>query len=243
MSPLKYFIAFFVLIPSSLWAVTILLDPGHGGDDKGAKGFYYASSQRKYVLEKNLSLRIAKKIKEFIPKEHSVYLTRGMDRNISLQGRAEIAEKVKADLFISIHVNSSAQKDAQGFETYYLDNHQDAAVRKLEEVENKNLMGEDPIVEQILMDLIIQKTVETSRTLSTIIHQNLKTALKKFNMKNRGIKPGLFYVLALAKRPAILLEVGFMSHPRELQKMDSSSFQASYARAVARGITSYLEKY
>ena len=235
-------ILFLFILPFPLLAMTVLLDPGHGGEDKGAKGQYKIASQKKDILEKDLTLDIVKKIKKYLSKDHRVYLTRSLDRDISLKERAKIAEAVQADLFISVHANSSIQTRAHGHEIYYLDNHKDAVVKKLEEVENKSLKREDPIVEQILMDLIIEKTVETSKILASEIHKNLKQNLRNFHMKDRGIKPGLFYVLALAKRPAILLEIGFVSRASELKKLDSSSFQESYARAVAKGVASYLKK-
>ena len=217
-------------------ALTVLIDPGHGGEDKGAK------SKQKDVFEKDIALNIAKKIKAEMPTNYKVYLTRSLDRNVSLENRAAMAETVKADIFVSVHINSSAQSRAHGLETYYLDNHGDAAVKKLEEAENKSFTGEDPIVNQILTDLIIQRTVETSTKLATSIHGHLLSGLKKFGMRDRGIRPGLFYVLALAKRPAVLLEIGFISNDTELQKIRSAAFQDSCAKAVAQGIVSYAQK-
>ncbi len=236
-------ILLFFVLPFPILAFTILLDPGHGGEEQGAKGQYIIFSKKKEVLEKNLTLSIVKKIKKYLSKKYRVYLTRSVDRDVSLKERAEIAENIQADLFISVHANSSVEKKAHGHEVYYLDNHKNAAVKKLEKIENEGLQSEeDPIVKQILMDLIIEKTVEASKILSSEIHQNLKKNLRRFHMRDRGTKPGLFFVLALAKRPAVLLEIGFMSRASELKKLDSSSFQESYARAIAEGITSYFKK-
>ena len=231
----------FLIFPFPLLALTILLDPGHGGDENGAQGQYQTSSGTKDVFEKDFTLTIALQIKNFLSKDHRVFLTRSVDRNVTLEERAQMAEIVKPDLFISIHANSSVKKSAHGHEIYYLDNHQDAAVKKLEQIENKSFSTENSIVQQILIDLVIAKTVESSKILANKIQANLKKELKTFSIKDRGIKPGLFYVLALTKRPAVLLEVGFMSHASELKKLDSPSFQSSYSQAVSEGISAYIK--
>ena len=136
---------------------------------------------------------------------------------------AEIAERVNADLFISIHANASYYKASGGFETYYLNNKSNQAIKKVEEVENKGLEGEDSVVNQILIDLVVNRTVVSSRALASSIHGKLKNFLgSSLKMKDRGVKPGLFFVLALSKRPGVLLEMGFMSNPKELRKISSS---------------------
>ncbi|MFT6068280.1 MAG: N-acetylmuramoyl-L-alanine amidase [Bacteriovoracaceae bacterium] len=221
-----------------LFGYTILLDPGHGGEDDGAKG---ELSNTKFS-EKDLALTLAKKISKRISRKHRVYLTRTYDKSVSLEKRAEIAEKLSADLFVSIHVNASTRKSANGFETYYLDHHKDAAVKKIESIENRNLKGQELVVHQILTDLIVDRTTKSSRRLGQAIHSRFNKGIKsKFKVKDRGLKPGLFYVLALTKRPAVLLEIGFISNSRELKKLTSESFQDEYARNVADGIMAYLK--
>ncbi|MEX1098871.1 MAG: N-acetylmuramoyl-L-alanine amidase, partial [Bacteriovoracaceae bacterium] len=151
-------------------------------------------------------------------------------------------DAVKADLFISIHFNSSGEKSSHGFETYYLDNHADAAIKKVENVENKYLQGADKIVNQILIDLVIQKTVVSSKKLANLVHGRIKrTAAKTFKMRDRGIKPGLFYVLALSKRPGILVEAGFMSHQDEIWTLRKGKFLHQYAQAIADGVQDYFK--
>ncbi|MBK24290.1 MAG: hypothetical protein CME70_09870 [Halobacteriovorax sp.] len=228
----------FLIIPFQLSAYTILLDPGHGGEDLGAQG----SLGKESISEKDLALELAKKIASKISKKHRVYLTRTYDKTLSLEKRAEIAEKLSADIFVSIHVNASTRKGAHGFETYYLDHHKDAAVKKIESIENRNLKGEELVVHQILTDLIVDRTTKSSRLLGKAIHKKLERGIKrKYKMKDRGLKPGLFYVLALTKRPAVLLEVGFISNSKELKRIKSSKFQEQYADNVAKGIMAYLK--
>ena len=90
---------------------------------------------------------------------------------------------------------------------------------------------------------MIQRTVTSSKGLASSIHSNIQKKVgSKYRMKDRGVKPGLFYVLALTKRPAILLEVGFLSNSSELKKMLRNDLQDNYARAVALGIEDYLKK-
>jgi len=219
-------------------ANVILLDPGHGGEETGAVGKLEKS---RHVYEKDLSLRLAVKIKQQLEKTHTVFLTRSLDRAVSLQDRANMADKVKADLFISVHFNSSTDARSHGFETYYLDNNHDAAVRKVEKQENFSLEGEDLVVNQILIDLTIQQTVKSSRALANAVHGKLKGHLKPVGITNRGVKAGLFYVLALSKRPALLLEAGFVSNPSELKTVQQEEFMERYALGVANGIREYLK--
>lgn len=223
------------------FSYTVLIDPGHGGEDRGAVTLYHDGKVLREIHEKDLTLEISKKIySKLREKKYQVYLTRSIDRDVSLEKRAELAEKVKADLFISVHMNSSTTSESHGFETYYLDNHSNVAVKKVEDVENKNLDGDQLIIHQILTDLVVEKTVVSSKSLANLIHLELKSNLKSFQIKDRGHKAGLFYVLALSKRPAVLLEVGFLSNPKELEKLSGESFQKKYSEAVVRGIEKYF---
>lgn len=240
-----------ILICLVLWqkahGFVVLIDPGHGGEELGAvsslnlknsKGEVYT---KKYY-EKDLCLKLAKKVKKILDKEFTTYLTRSFDRKVSLQDRAGMADTVKADLFISIHFNSARDKISSGYETYYLDNHNDKAMKKVEDIENKDLEGEDKIINQILIDLVIEKTVSSSKKLANFIHGNLsKSISKKFKMKNREVKPGLFYVLALSKRPGVLVEAGFMSNPNELRRINSEKYLNAYAIGIARGVVEYYK--
>jgi len=219
---------------------TILIDPGHGGEDQGAK---HHLTPRKTIYEKDLALEISKRIYDKLKSKYSVYLTRSYDRTVTLHERAALADKVKADLFISVHINSSRKRGSRGMETYYLDNHKNQAVEKVEEVENESLSGDDLIIKQILTDLVIGRTVNISKKLARSVHGQLrKKVIRPYNMRDRGVKPGLFYVLALSKRPGLLLECGFISNKKELKKMQSASFQEAYADAVVAGINKFFKK-
>ena len=228
------------LLHKDAYSASILLDPGHGGKDLGTTAKLLTRSKngkRRLITsyEKDLTLQIAKRIYKILKsRNHDVFLTRSFDRSVGLEERAEMAEKINADLFISIHVNSSWNKLSNGFETYYLSNKSDRAVKKVELVENKNLHGEELIINHILIDLIVDRVVPSSKQLAKNVHNHLKKRIiPKFKMKDRGIKAGLFYVLARSKRPSLLLEVGFASNPRELK---------NFALGIANGIDQFVFK-
>jgi len=237
-----FFALFWGIVFNPLFGMTVLIDPGHGGEDKGASANILIGKKKIEVFEKDLALSMAKKIQfELNKKKISAFLTRSLDRTITLDERAQLADKLKADIYISVHLNASSKKEPRGFETYYLDNHNDGAIKKVEEAENKMLQGEDLIIQQILTDLVIGKTVETSKRLASFIHQKIYANVgQSHKMNDRGIKPGLFYVLALAKRPAVLLEVGFMSNQKEVNLILSEKFQNDYAKSVAEGVSQYI---
>lgn len=224
-------------------ALTILIDPGHGGEEDGAIAITQGEAVPRTIKEKDIALEISKRIHQLLKaKNYSVYLTRSIDRTVTLPERAAIAEKTRADLFISVHINSSPESGAVGFETYYLDNHDDVAIKKVEKTENVQSAGENVVVQQILVDLVVDQTVSTSRPLAMSIHSELKNSVgKKYKIPSRGVKPGLFYVLALSKRPGVLLEVGFISTFKERVRMMDPKFQDTYARAVVQGIEKYIK--
>lgn len=238
---MKYLIFSLLFFSQATFSKVVLIDPGHGGEESGAVGHLDAKKTRK-IFEKDLSLRLAKKIKDELSKSTSAYLTRSLDRAVSLQERADLADLVKADLFLSIHFNSSPNPKSHGFELYYLDNNSGVAANKVERSENLNLKGEELMVNQILVDLVIQQTVHHSKELAALVHEKIKPVIKLKKIDDRGIKPGLFYVLALSKRPGLLVEVGFVSNPDELRKVNEDKFLGEMAKAISAGVMSYINK-
>ncbi len=244
---LKLFLIFSLFISvADAQGFVVLIDPGHGGKELGAvaklrlknsKGKLY----KKSIFEKDLTLELAKRVKRHLDKKFSTYLTRSFDRTVSLEDRAGLADTVKADLFISLHFNSSTDHSSHGFETYYLDNHNDVAIKKVETIENKGLEGENKIINQILIDLAIQKTVPSSKKLARAVHRHVASGpiVKRYKRRDRGMKPGLFYVLALSKRPGVLVEAGFISNEKEVFKLKNKSYLEAYAKAIAKGVTEF----
>lgn len=225
------------MLTSQAHATVVLLDPGHGGDELGA----VSQLNGKKIKEKDLALRLSVKVRNLLSKKTSTFLTRSLDRTVSLQERADLADLIKADLFLSIHFNSSTNAKSNGFELYYLDNKSNAATQKVEKLENITLKGDELIINQILLDLVIQQTVSHSKKLSNDVHAKVRPVLKKHKIEDRGIKPGLFYVLALSKRPGLLIEVGFMSNGSELKKVSDEVFLDDMALAISDGVFEYIK--
>ena len=143
-------------------AKIVLIDPGHGGIENGAisKNVKINNISRD-LYEKDISFRMAKKIQEKLSKKHQVYLTRSFDKTLSLEQRAIMAQKLGADIFVSVHANSSESRKSHGFETYYLDNNDNEAVKKVVRLENnehssavEDNYSENPMIHQILSELV-----------------------------------------------------------------------------------------
>lgn len=230
-----------IVISSSAFSKVVLIDPGHGGEEIGAVG-YLDPAKKRHIYEKDLSLRLATKIKNYLGQSTTAYLTRSLDRAVTLQERADLADLVKADLFLSVHFNSSTNPTSHGFELYYLDNNSNVAANKVERAENLNLKGEELIVNQILVDLVVQQTVSHSRQLASHVHRNIIPIVKTHQLTDRGVKPGLFYVLALSKRPGLLIEAGFVSNPNELRKINQEKYLDDLARAVSNGVLAFIKE-
>jgi N-acetylmuramoyl-L-alanine amidase len=238
---MKYFFLCLFLFSEIATAKVVLIDPGHGGEECGAVG-HLGTNRNRQIFEKDLSLRLSIKIKDELSKTTSAYLTRSLDRAVTLQERADLADLVKADLFLSIHFNSSSNAKSHGFELYYLDNNSNVAANKVERSENLNLKGEELIVNQILVDLVVQQTVHHSKELARLVHEKIKPVIKLSKIDDRGVKPGLFYVLALSKRPGLLVEVGFVSNPGELRVVNEEKFMNNLAKAIASGVMNFINQ-
>jgi N-acetylmuramoyl-L-alanine amidase len=234
------FSLFIYIVSFGAIAKVVLIDPGHGGEESGAVG-YLDVSKRKTIFEKDLSLRLALKVKTYLSRSTTTYLTRSLDRAVTLQERADLADLVKADLFISLHFNSSSNAQSHGFELYYLDNNSNVAAEKVERAENLNLKGEELIVNQIIVDLVVQQTVAHSKQLAAAVHQSTRPILKLHHLSDRGIKPGLFYVLALSKRPGLLVEAGFISNSNELRKLNEEKYLDDLARGISSGVLNFIK--
>jgi N-acetylmuramoyl-L-alanine amidase len=222
---------------------TIVIDPGHGGLEPGAKG-------RFGTLEKNVVLEIGLKLRAVIERNFPsrVVLTRDKDLNVSLENRAALANNNKADFFISIHANSSFRKDARGSETYFLSRDAtDEEARKLAFMENnpaefgEGITGEsEDEIQMILWDMAQSAYLKQSSLLAESIQKELNLLLRT---TNRGVKQAPFTVLAGVACPAVLVEVAFISNPREERSLTREGFQINVAQAIYRGLVDYIELY
>jgi N-acetylmuramoyl-L-alanine amidase len=217
----------------------IVIDPGHGGKDPGAIG-------PSGLKEKDITLSIARILRDKLTKAgYKVVMTRDSDKFISLWKRIYIANRENADLFISIHANSSRSRRASGFEVYYLAPASDEEARALAAAENYPL----GIAEKIPDDTAVQATIwdllySENRKDSIQLAKNIIRALnKKMGTRNRGIKSANFYVLRGAQMPAILVEVGFISNRYEESKLKTWTFKNKIADALVEGIKNYEREY
>jgi N-acetylmuramoyl-L-alanine amidase len=222
---------------------TIVIDPGHGGLEPGAKG-------RFGTLEKNVALEIALKLRSVIERNFPsrVVLTRDKDLDVSLENRAALANNNKADFFISIHTNSSFRKEARGSETYFLSRDAtDEEARRLAFMENNPAEFEEGItgenedeIQMILWDMAQSAYLKQSSLLAESIQKELNLLLRT---SNRGVKQAPFAVLAGVACPAVLVEVAFISNPREERSLTREGFQVNVAQAIYRGLVNYIELY
>ncbi|MDR2104407.1 MAG: N-acetylmuramoyl-L-alanine amidase, partial [Deferribacteraceae bacterium] len=184
---------------------TIVIDPGHGGKDPGCN---YSG-----LKEKDIVLDIAKELRTLLQKDKAlnVYLTREKDVYLPLEERTAIANKYKADLFISIHINAAPNKSARGIETYVLNVTNDASALEVAAFENKATTKSISDLQGILKDLMLNSKLEESLNLAYAVQKNLAATLKLSKAQNLGVKQAPFYVLVGAQMPSILIEAGFLS--------------------------------
>jgi len=222
----------------------IVLDPGHGGIEKGAVG-------PTGLEEKDATLGIALQLEKALEKSGvSVVLTRDDDRLLSLDERTAIANHNRATLFISIHLNSSPRKDARGAETYYLSAEaSDDAARTLAALENKAYQAPDQggdrdvggghgdALELILWDLAQNQYLVESSHLAESVQRELNLLV---GTKDRGVRQAPFRVLTGATMPAILVEVGFVSNPQEEELLRSPAYRDHVVEAIARAVGEFL---
>lgn len=217
---------------------TICIDPGHGGTDLGAVGSLK-------VAEKEITLKVGKKLKQLIMSRMGlrVVMTRDTDTEVSLNSRVSIANNHKAQIFVSIHVNSSYRRSARGSETFYVSlKATDQEAFQLSQKENKAFeelkdVGEDDELKMILWDMAQNEYIKESSKLAEFIQDELNVLL---STRNRGVKQAPFRVLMRAAMPAVLVEVAFLSNPHEQNKLQEDSFLDNVARAIYTGISRYI---
>jgi N-acetylmuramoyl-L-alanine amidase len=222
----------------------VVLDPGHGGDQDGALS-------PAGLKEKDLTLDIARRVAAALkPQGVRVVLTRPGDLAVPLANRPAIANAIHADLFISIHLNSmpTAEQRAHtsGVESYFLSaSATDAHATAVAARENADrLAGEelsdpsDPVA-AILSDLADAESLAGSSRLAYDLHERLVAAL---GVQDHGVKQAPFHVLAGARMPAVLLELGFISNPDDSARLVTRGYQERIAAAVAEGVRAWRQE-
>jgi N-acetylmuramoyl-L-alanine amidase len=216
---------------------TIVLDPGHGGDDAGARGATGA-------VEKVLTLEVARRLENLIETRLGarVLMTRGDDRAVTLDERAAIANNNKADLFISLHANASVRQSLKGTEVFYLslDNYGDQA-RRIAAAERQTLPvfgGGERDIEIVEWDMAQARHVDESMRFASMIHEQLRG---KVEMGPRALQQAPFRVLSGANMPAVLVEMGFISNAEQERQLTSEAFQAAIAQALFDAVVRFRE--
>jgi N-acetylmuramoyl-L-alanine amidase len=221
---------------------TIVLDAGHGGHDSGAVG-------TGGLMEKELVLDVTRRAAKLAEQQLGikVLLSRDGDYFVTLRDRTSFANKERADLFVSIHANAHRVAASEGLEVYFLSSEAtDNAARQLAAAENSVVQLEKPvparaggradIVRTILWDLAQSEFQAESSRLAETVLDSMTQALR---IPHRGVKQAGFYVLGGAAMPAILIEIGFVTNPKEEKRLKEQRYRDEIARAIVSGLADY----
>ena len=219
--------------------VRVVLDPGHGGKDPGTVG-------ANGLQEKDVVLDVAKRVQKLLAKRDRIqpFLTRTDDQFISLEERTAFAQQREADLFVSIHANSSPRRTAKGLEVYVLGRASDADADATAARENDQPGQAQPdinaIIQSMLGDLSSTRQEEQSLELADALRRSVIQKVEgRYELVDLGIKRAPFYVLLNAGVPSILSELAFLSNPDDAARLRRSEFRQLIAEALAAGITKY----
>ena len=215
----------------------IVIDAGHGGHDTGTIG-------PNGIREKDVVLDVGRKLGKMLQQRlgAEVVYTRSDDTFIPLETRTAIANRERADLFVSIHANSSDDPDARGVETYYLNftSSKDA----LEVAARENAVSEKSIheLQDLVKKIALKEKIEESREFASDVQTSLYASLaaKNSTMRNRGVKKAPFIVLIGANMPSILAEISFVSNPEDARKLQTQERRQQIADSLYRGIARYV---
>jgi N-acetylmuramoyl-L-alanine amidase len=216
----------------------VVIDPGHGGHDQGTTG-------PRGLLEKELVLDVSKRLGKLIEDGlgAEVIYTRTDDTFVPLEGRTALANEKKADLFLSIHANSSSVAHVSGIETYYLNftDSKDA----LDVASRENASSEKSVFElrDIIQKITLHDKAEESREFAGRIQTSLYSlSARNFpGEKNRGVRKAPFVVLIGANMPSVLAEIGFLSNPKEEALLKRPEYRQKLAESLYRGLSRYAE--
>ncbi|WP_374027432.1 N-acetylmuramoyl-L-alanine amidase [Bdellovibrio bacteriovorus] len=240
--------ALLILCSPSAFALHIMLDPGHGGVDTGA---VYGGAK-----EADLVLKVAQKLQTLLAKNEKfkVTMTRTNDRNLSLPERVKMAEGTKADLFVSLHANAASDQRAKGVEFFFQNNlppDEDALFlasqenqmvlnsRELHDISGGDELSKKGDVAAIVEDLHRQNRLNSSLRLTQALTQVWGT---DNNAAQATIKQAPFYVISKTTMPSVLIEIGFLTNPREAKKLVSAEYQNDLAQKIYTALQSYKEK-
>lgn len=215
----------------------VVVDPGHGGHDPGAVG-------PSGIQEKDVVLAIGLKLRALLREELGldVVMTRSSDVFIPLEERTAIANKVNADLFLSVHANAAPNRLAAGIETYYLNLAKTDKVAQLAAKENGTSLEKVSVLQAILFDLMANYKLNDSAHLADEVQKSLYKKIRAgySDVKNLGVKQGPFYVLVGATMPSILVETAFLSNAQEESRLKETAYQEMAAEGILEGVRNYI---
>jgi N-acetylmuramoyl-L-alanine amidase len=232
-----------VLSQLGLTVQTVMIDPGHGGNDPGAVRYVKSGGRRKIdILEKTITQRLANILgRKLTERGYRVLYTRDRDKYVSLEDRAVTANLKGADLFISLHANANRSSKVRGFETYYLGKARNDVVLKLAAKENNVDPAKISDTQKIVMDLVHSFKLEESRDLAKTVQKHTISQIRNRygDVRDNGARSAPFFVLIGAKMPAILLEIGYTTHPVEAKRLKSDAYLSIVADGIADGVEAY----
>ena len=238
-----FLLTLLITLPLATYAFTVVLDAGHGGQDAGAVG--------SFSKEKNINLRYTLALGDLIKKNHpdvKVIYTRNKDVFVNLNERARIANKAKADLFISIHTNASKNKSANGMETFTLGVSRSKENMEVAMLENSVILLEDDYEKKyegfdpnstdsyIMFEFMKDQYMDRSVTCADLIQTNMIKASKR---NDRGVRQAGFLVLRATSMPSVLIELGFISNKEEEKFLNDSDNQAKVCKAIYQAFANY----
>ena len=232
------------LKPGVARLATIVIDPGHGGEDPGAIG-------RRGSREKDITLNIAKRLKKLIDEEPNMraLLTRDGDYFLALGARVDKARAVKADLLVSIHADAFKRPNVRGSSVFALSDKRATSelARALAKDQNDSdliggvaLKGKDDHVKRTIIDLSQTATIDHSLRLGSSVLKRLGTVN---DLHKPHVEQASFAVLTAHDVPSILVETAFISNPQEERRLNDAAYQDKLARAVLEGIREYVAKH
>ena len=214
----------------------IVIDAGHGGHDSGTLGVD-GIEEKDVVLD--VALRLGKLLHERLGAE--IIYTRADDTFVPLETRTAIANKAQADLFLSIHANSSPDESARGVETYYLNF--TSSPDALETAARENAVSNQSIhqLSDLVKKIALRDKIDESREFASDVEQTLYAGLTKGNdgLKNRGVKKAPFVVLIGANMPSVLAEISFMTNPRDAAQLRQPEYRQRVAESLYKGVAKY----
>jgi N-acetylmuramoyl-L-alanine amidase len=222
-------------------AQLVVIDPGHGGEDRGSPGLY-GLWEGEVALD--LARRVKRSLSHFLPSLR-VRLTRDADVHLPLEERAAMANALAADLFVSLHLNAATTVvERGGVTTFVLDVENDRNVLRLAARENGTRTTDVSPMQFLVGSLARKEQDKRSLRLADAVQRSTVASARRYlpKLSDRGVRSAMFYVLVGAQMPAILLEGSFLTQPDEAHLLTESAYRDAIAEGVARGIVNYLSE-